>query len=288
MHKFFIRILINKNVKPKFKSKMDKLPTERVIQNQNFLLQFFESEYIYGSHILRKYIENCGEFLKLSQKDMKKMTFMYLKSTEYIINHCFISMVLNGKNRCGYFKSVVNDYENTIGNVFDKGYLNMLKTLLNTVWNDNSKNSIQNTISINGIDIKDIHGGIVSSTKIAIKKVYLNAFITHFLKNSLSPLCDGGHRGQYEGKNIAIEIDEHSIRISDVVTVEFYSESSKKDRVKKFENVKDNILNGRFNPSHKTISSFIGLINLINHRETKYDFQFGFNNEENFFIELMF
>lgn len=268
---------------------MDKLPTERIKQNEEFFLAFFEQMYIYGSHILRKYTENCDKFLKLSQEDMEKMTFMYLESTEYIITHCFISTVFDGGNRCEYFPSVISDYENTIGNVFDKGYLNMLKALLDTSWNDKYENAAKNTISINGVDIKDIHGGIVSSTKIAIKKAYLNAFLTHFLKNSLSPLCDGGHRGQYEGKNIAIEIDEHVIRISDVVTVEFYRESDKKRRAKKFESVKNNILNGHFDPLHKTLSSFIGLINSINYNEwLNYEFQFGFNDEGNFFVELTF
>lgn len=277
---------------------MEQLPTKRVTRKGETFLAFFEQMFNYGSHILRKYTGNCDKFLKLSPKDMKKMTFMYLESTKYIITHCFISTIIDDRNRCEYFSSVITDSKNTIGKVFDKGYLNMLKALLDTIWNEKYENAPYNTISINGVDIRSINrgkdlknilGNGVLNTKIAIKKVYLNAFLTHFLKNSLSPLCDGGHRGQYEGKNISIEIDKHSIRIYDVVTVEFYSQSGKEGRAKKFESIKNDILNGRFDLDHKTIFSFMGLINFMNyHEENNYKFEFGFNDEGNFFVELRY
>jgi len=278
---------------------MEQLPTKCVTRKGDSLLAFFEQMFNYGSHILRKYTEKCDKFLKLSPKDMKEMTFMYLEATKYIITHCFISTIIYDKNQCEYFPSVIIDNENTIGKVFDKGYLNMLKALLDSTWNEGYENAPQNTISINGVDItsiktakdiKKVLGKGVSNAKIAIKKAYLNAFIAHFLKNSLDPVCGGGHRGQYEEKNISIEINKHSIRISDVVTVEFYSQSGKEVRAKKFESIKNDIVNGRFDFDHKTIFSFMGLINFMNYHdeENNYKFEFGFNDEGNFFVELRY
>ena len=251
------------------------------------LAKFMHESLEIDSHEHNKLFSCCTSFLKLTPEKMRELTYAYLKLCEKIVFSVYYSLIIN-KGRLTYFKSVVIDDNNTIGKVFDEGFLNMIIALLSTRWSREYLNlNEQNRITINGIDIHQIvpwDNSINGSQKIAIRKVLLNSFITLFLKNSLDTQDVGGYLGGNERKNVSIKIDDKSIKIVDIPIVKFYDEEAKNNRIELFK--KKNILDLNFR--HKTIRAFIGIIDFMKEHGYDYEFSYGFNDNKDFFVELKF
>lgn len=249
------------------------------------LARFMDKELVIDSHEYNKLFSCCTSFLKLTPSKMRDLAYAYLKLCEKISFGIYYSLIMN-EGRLTYFKSAVIDDDNTIGKVFDEGFLDMMKAILSTRWYSKYLNE-QNKITINGIDIHQIapwENPINGSPKIAIRKVLLNTFITLFLKNSLDTQDVNGYLGGVEIKNVSIEIDDKSIKIVDIPVVEFYDEKAKDNRIELFK--KKNILDLNFR--HKTIRAFIGIVDFMKEYGYDYGFSYGFNDSKDFFVELKF
>ena len=288
--KIFIIIVI---IKCKIKSweqrfwTKNKMEIEKILTNEQIygLATFMDKELVINSHEYNKLFSCCTSFLKLTPSKMRDLAYAYLKLCEKISFGIYYSLIMN-EGRLTYFKSAVIDNDNTIGKVFDEGFLDMMKAILSTRWSGKCLNK-QNKITINGIDIHQIapwEDPINGSQKIAIRKVLLNTFITLFLKNSLDTQDVGGYLGGNEIKNVSIEIDDKSIKIVDIPIVEFYDEKAKDNRIELFN--KKNILDLNFH--HKTIRAFIGIVDFMKEYGYDYGFSYGFNDSKDFFVELKF
>ena len=99
------------------------------------------------------YKNTLNNYLTLPPEEMGKIAYGYLVMCETIASQLYFSMVLNNWN-LNYERYVIADDENTIQNTFDKGFINMLKSLLNSRWRSKWDKE-QNHILINEISVDD-------------------------------------------------------------------------------------------------------------------------------------
>ena len=272
----------------------DLLIIDKLTEDQIFgILSCYNKKYINYSHNHHEFENNLDKFLTLPQKQMEKLTYTYLKSCED-----FAFYLYSGTANYWSFNLIpdyIIDKDNTIENIFDEWYINMLKSLLKTIrCSEHDDKSEENRVSINGIDIDnekfyELVNLPTSTQKITINKRILNTFFTLFLRNSLELIGNGNwHRGWWwiETKNVSIEIDDNYIRMTDIPIKEFYSKDMKEYRAKAFE--EKHVLDWPLDFKNKTIRTFYEMIKMLNKYGYNYKFNCGFNEDLNFFLELKF
>ena len=258
------------------------------------VLSLYNEKHWNFSHNHEKFENNLDDFLTLPQKEMEKLTYIYLKSCEAFVSHMY-SGIANSWS-FNFVPSFVIDDNNTVKNVFDEWYINMLKSLLNKTWRSECDNKWEdNRISINGIDIDNENFDElvipqIPTQKIAINKRCINTFFTLFLRNSLETISDGNWHngvGWTDTKNVSIEISDNCIRMTDIPIRESYSEEDKKIRAENFE--EKHIFDWPMNFKNRTIRTFYEIIKILNdYGGFDYEFNCGFNDDLNFFVELKF
>ena len=172
-------------------SVLDKLTAEQL----SAILSIHNKKYHNFSHHHNVFDNNLDNFLTLPQKEMEKLTYIYLKSCEDLVY--FIYSGTANYWQFNLIPSCVIDEETTIENIFDEWYINMLKSLLNKIWRNKYDDELErNRISINGINIdnKNFNELItpqITTQKIAINKRFLNTYLSLFLRNSLECVWSG-------------------------------------------------------------------------------------------------
>ncbi len=255
------------------------------------LEDFFERQHFEQSHEHRLLFDCCNAMLSLPSESMGNFGYLWLKLCEKISIFNYESLV-HGNGFLHYFDSVViQDMVSVEREIFDTGFIGMLRGLINTRWYS-KYDKVQNQISINGRDINTINGGLLDphldSCYISIKKVWLNVYLTLFIKNSLDHRCVSGHIAGTEIKNVSIEVEDHAIRITDEPVVEFLNKKDRARRKKKFEKIKKDILDKKLDFRYKTFLGFAGLIDFVNKYDHNYEFSYGFNDKGYFSLEIRF
>lgn len=255
------------------------------------LEDFFERQHFEQSHEHRLLFDCCYAMLSLPRESMERFGYLWLKLCEKISLFNYECLV-HGNGFLHYFDSVVIQERTSVEReIFDYGFIGMLRGLLNSRWYS-EYNKQQNQITINGCDINSINGNLfdpyLDDCYICIKKVWLNVYLTLFIKNSLDHKGVSGHIAGTEVKNVSIEIENHLIRITDEPIVEFLNKKDKNRRKKKFEEIKKDILNKKLDFRYKTFLGFAGLIEFVNMRNHNYEFSYGFNDKGYFSLEIRF
>lgn len=158
------------------------------------LLSRIENDYFLRNHMRKRHEKMLNNCLTLPPEEMEKMAYGYLELCDITAFQLYFAMVL-GDGYLHLLPSVIIDDKNTIQNTFDKGFINMLKSLLNTRWR-NEWDKEQNQILINeiSVDIEECFEKLKDTPeflqKISIKKTYFNLFFTLFMRNSLDLLSE--------------------------------------------------------------------------------------------------
>ena len=254
----------------------------------------FEKIYQSSSHVFNLVFEEMVQFESMEIDTQRSLHRIWFWLTNEIISYLYSNIEKHTDSKNRHYLQLdsiggILDEKATIGSVFDTKFQAMLQTLLSKRWDENSGNRIL----INGHDIRD--GGWSfhnPNAPIHCRKELMRTFIVQCLNNSLARKTKDsshGHRGDSEIKTVEITVTDNTIRSEDCVTREYYIESDKRDRAKRFDYCAKNIREltcKRY--SSTTLTTIQGCSEYLKRRRYGYEFDFGFNNSLNFYISLKF
>lgn len=254
----------------------------------------FEKIYANSAHRFNAVYEEMDEFDRLEPSVISKMYNTWYFLSNETISFIYSNIERNGEgNGQAHFMNLqeayVIDNKNTFGATFDHKYRTILTSLLNsTRWNTGDDQN--NKITINGQPLEQFElEDNLTNVPLPCNRHLMRTFVAQCIHNSLSSVNRHGHRGEPEVKNVEVRINKSGIYIEDIPVKSFYRGASQKNRESQFRRKKKLIRSMNCEEySSTTLTSLQGFVNYMRDKGWNYSCDFGFNENNNFFVKIEF
>ncbi len=268
-------------------------------------LRKFKKIYSESNHTFNSVYDEMEEFEKIGPETLKSLYRTWFILSNETISFFYSDIERNMANGSDAMHclslgkiSVAGD-ENTLGETFNSSFITILSCLLDGYWNNKHEIGLcqqkKNEIYINDQDIHQFElSEKLIDAKVGINKHLLRTFIAQCLHNSLALRPSGGHRRWRMIKRIDIRISKKTITISDSVSCDFSNFNSVLKKDVSFRMKQHHIESIDCDEySSTTLTTLQGVINYLNsNREdsyyNKYQCEYGFNKNNNFFVKIKF
>lgn len=256
----------------------------------------FDKIYANSAHVFNSVYKEMEEFETIDVSVVKKLSQSWFVLTNETISFFYSNIEKNvsdnesGKHCIKLIRTdTIIDTRNKIGDIFNKTFISILSSLLDSRWKSDNSTVGQNKIFINGKPLLEYClSKEISNTRMHMNKHLIRTFIAQCINNSLAPETKHGHRGAYEVKNVNIAISESSIVIEDDSQTGYSPKEQKIKKIEKFNNEKEYIkLLKCERYSSTTLTSLQGVINYMQEKKENISCDYGFNTENNNFYVII-
>jgi hypothetical protein len=282
----------------------------------------FDKIYANSSHVFKNVYNEMDEFEKLDSSVVEKLsnTWFFLANETISFFYSNIERNISEKEPDKHCLKQIEDesiiyvdksdeknknkesHAGIIGLVFNKNYITILSSLLRTRWKESqdnknhwNPNGEKNSIFINNSPLENFiqseQSELLSKIDTRMNKHLLRTIIAQCINNSLCPENKkGGHRGDHEIKYVYITISESSIMIKDERRNHYFTVEERAEEARKFEKRKEYIKQMQCEEySSTTLTTLQGVINyLCENKSVQYSCDYGFNDENNFYVIINF
>lgn len=266
----------------------------------------FDKIYADSSHVFNKVYDEMDVIDSLNSSEISKLSNIWFILANETINYLYSNIERNISDRdpnkhclkiidpeivCAKKDGI----DGKIGTVFNENYISILSDLLRKRWITEDKHKddpIFNNIFINGKPLAE-YSPNERESKIGtgINTHLVRTIIAECINNSLYPENRrGGHRGDYETKDVYITISDSSMMLKDKRINKYFSEEELVIESNRFEKKKEFIKNLQCEEySSTTLTTLQGIIDYLHeNRSARYACDYGFDKNNNFYVLIKF